>query len=168
MKNRRFGPHGNGKRQQPQAVAHPMPVQKPARQDGQQTVAELQAQGKKLRKLSSEETLIAQLMQARAVLAARGKTIAEQQAEIAKLKGEVMALSIQIEDAASEKLCAQHGLPSSLNLLNEGGELWLVEEGEAAAADGDEADEDGDDHGGNVTPIPTAPSGAPAVEPSKA
>jgi hypothetical protein len=65
------------------------------------------------RKLTDEETLAVQLMQARGLLAARGKRIAEQEQRISALTTENMQLSTQVEDGANRDLANKYGLPET-------------------------------------------------------
>jgi hypothetical protein len=77
------------------------------------------------RRLTKEEVLVAKLMQARQILAARGRMIADLKAENARLQGEVMGLAAQLEDVESTHLRAEYDFPARYQLQQKNGEFFL-------------------------------------------
>jgi Tfp pilus assembly protein FimV len=88
-------------------------------------VAEAKALAKAPRKLTDEETLAVQLLQARTALAQRGKRMAELEQRCAALINENMQLSAQVEDVQSRELSAKYGFPTSFAIERKDDGLYV-------------------------------------------
>jgi hypothetical protein len=78
------------------------------------------------RKLTKEEHLAVQIMQANVSLAACRRIIIQQQSEIATLQAQAMTMSIQITESESSALVKEYGLPERFDIRKEGGD-WFVD-----------------------------------------